>query len=401
MKDFVRFVTLASCLFAAGSRLASAQVQLVPKEDSLAGAKDEDVEGWNKSLAGTATINLVSNSSVVGQVDGTSLLFGLGLAGAADYVKGKSVLRTTLAISESVARTPVLDEFVKTNDVVQLEGLYNYFLTKKVGLYGRLAVTTSLFAATDVRAEPTTWIVKGETDPLKMDAFRLRLSDPGKPLTFNQSVGAFLDPKRSEKLSLNFRLGFGSRETFAKDVLVIDDNKDTAEVELVRLANVYQLGVEGFAGVSGKLEKGKVTYRTGLSVLFPMVNNDADNRSAGDLTRVGFEGNLTVNVFDWMSLVYNLAVTRDPQLFPAGQELTQIQNNLLLTFKYALVEKKKKKEPTAEEKALAEAKARAEAAETKLKALESDLSTCKSTCAKPDPATPATPAAATPAPATP
>lgn len=391
MKHLVCVVVLGS------SSVAAAQAQLVPKEDSLAGAKDEDVSGWNKSLAGIATINLVSNSSVVGQVDGTSMLLGLGLAGTADYVEGKSVFRSTLAISESVARTPVLDEFVKTNDVVQLEGLYNYFLTKKVGLYGRLAVTSSLFAATDVRAEPTTWIVKGETDPLKENSFRLRLSDPGKPLTLNQSVGAFLDPKRSEKLNINFRLGFGSRETIAKDVLVIDDNKDTAEVELVRLSNVYQLGVEGFAGITGKAEKGKLTYRAGASVLFPMVNNDADNRSTGDLTRIGFEGNLTVNVFDWMSLVYNLSVVRDPQLFPKDQQLTQIQNNLLLTFKYALVEKtKKKKEPTAAEKELAEAKARAEAAEAKLKTMETDLATCKTSCApKPEPA-PAAPSTTTP-----
>lgn len=401
MKHLVYVMAVTSSL--AGSRLASAQAQLVPKEDSLAGAKDEDVEGWNKSLAGTATLNLVSNSSVVGQVDGTSMLLGLGIAGAADYVHERSVFRSTLAITESVARTPVLDEFIKTNDVVQLEGIYNYFLTKKVGLYGRLAATSSLFAATDVRAEPTTWIVKGEVDPLKVGAQRLRLSDPGKPLTLNESVGAFIDPKRSEKFSLSLRLGLGGRETIAKDVLVIDDNKDTPEVELVRLSNVYQLGLEAFGGISGKLEEGKLTYRTGLSVLVPAVNNDADNRSAGDLTRIGLEGNVTVNVFEWMSLVYNLTVTRDPQLFAKGQELTQVQNNLLLTFKYAFVEKKKKKkEPTAAEKELAETKARAEAAETRLRTLEGELSTCKTSCTTPvvpptAPASaPATPPATTP-----
>jgi hypothetical protein len=391
MKHVSRLVVVMG-LFAGGG-VAFAQAQLVPKEDSLAGAKEEDVQGWNKSLAGTATLNLVSNSSVVGQVDGTSMLLGLGISGAADYVHMKSVFRSTLSISESVARTPVLDEYVKTNDIVQLEGIYNYFLTKKGGLYGRLAITTSLFPATDVRAEPTTWLVKGEATPLIVDGQRLRLADAGQPLTLNQSVGAFYDPKRSEKVSVNLRLGVGGRETFAKDVLVIDDDKNTAEVELVRLSNVFQLGVEAFGGVSGKLEKGKVTYRTGVSVLFPFVNNDKDNRSAGQLTRIGFEGNLTVNVFEWMSLVYNLSVTKDAQLFPKGQELTQVQNNLLLTFKYAFVEKKKKKaEPTAAETELAEAKARAETAETKLKTIETDLATCKTQCT--------TPPAPAPAPAT-
>lgn len=381
-----------------GAQTAFAQAQLVPKEDALEGAKEEDVEGWNKSLAGTATINLVSNSRVVGQVDGTSMLLGLGVAGTADYVKKKSVFRGSLSISESVARTPVVDEFVKTNDIVQLEGLYNYFLNKKVGLFGRLAITTSLFSSTDVRGVPTTWQVKGEATPLTTDGLRQRLSDPFKPLTLNQSVGAFIDPKKSDKYTINLRLGLGGRETIANGVLLIDDDKTTAQVDLVRLSNVYQLGLEAFAGVSGKLREGKLTYRVGAAVLLPAINNDKDKRSATDLTRIALEGNVTFNVFDWMSLVYNLTVTRDPQLFPKGNELTQIQNNLLLTFKYALVEKKKKdKEPTAAEKELADLKARAEAAEAKLKECETKLGACTMN-APPIPA-PAPAPAPSPAPA--
>ena len=404
--------TLISLILSAVSvsSIASAQTAVIPKDDTLKGAGDEDVEGWSPVLGLAGTLNLVSNSSVVGQVDGTSLLVGLGVSGGADYVKGKDVIRTTLSIAESVARTPVIDEFVKTNDVVAIEGIYNRFLNKKLGLFGRLNIQTSLFPATDIRGEATTWVRKNDMTTLATDAFRLRLADPLHPFTIGQSAGVFFDPKRSDKFSLSLRFGAGGRETFASGVLLIDDDKATDEIELLALNNVYQLGAEAFAGATGKLRDGRLTYRAGLAVLIPFVNNDKDDRSAFALTRVALEGNLTFNVFEWMSLVYSITVTKDPQLFPEGSELTQIQNNLLLTFTYSLVEKKKKaKEPTAAEKELADTKARAEAAETRVKELETSLATCPTNCPTtppaapaPDPApAPATPAPATPAPATP
>lgn len=382
-------VLLLSAAMAAAPATAAAQAQIVPKEDTLKGAGDEDVEGWNPTLTGSATLNLVSNSNVVGQVDGFSTLFGISVVGGADYVKAKHLFRGTLSVNESFARTPVVDELVKTNDAVKLEGLYNYFFAKKLGVYGRLSLQTSAFAAEDVRGVATTWVEKTDPPtPLATDAFRLRLADPFQPFTINEAAGLFSEPYGKEKLSLAMRAGLGGRHTFAENVLVIDDDKATPAVELLRLADVHQLGLEVFAGVTGKLKAGKVTYRAGVSFLLPFVNNDKFDRTAPELTRVGLESAVTFTVFDWMSLVYSLNVTRDPQLFPEGNELTQVQNSLLLTFNYTFVERTKKpKEPTAAEKELAEAKLRAETAEkakleaeTKLKELELQLGTCKAGC---------------------
>jgi hypothetical protein len=392
-------------LFALTSSAATAfaQAQVVPKDETLKGAGEEDVEGWNPALAGTATVNLVSNTSVVGQVDGFSTLFGLGIVGGADYVHDKHLFRGTLSITESFARTPVVDEFVKTNDVIAIEGLYNYFLKKKLGLFGRIQIKSSAFPAVDIRGEATTWVEKTDPPtPLTTAGFRQRLADPLAPFTLAESAGVFAKPLDKARLSLSLRAGLGGRHTLADGVLLIDDDKATPEVELLRLANVHQFGAEGFAGAAGKLKGGKLTYTAGLAVLLPVVNNDKFDRGVGALTRIGFEGSATFNVYAWMSLVYGLAITRDPQLFPEGNELTQVQTSLLLTFKYAFVEKaKKKKEPTAAEKELAEAKTRAEAAEkarleaeAKVRELEQKLGTCTGAC----PPAPATPAP-TPAPA--
>jgi len=362
-------IVLGGLLGSAGQ--ASAQAQIIPKDDTLVPADEKAVEGWNPTLGGAATINLVSNSNVVGQTDGFSTLFGLGVTGGADYTNGKHLVRNTLTVAESFARTPVVPEFVKTNDLVQLEGLYNYFATSSLGEFGRLALQTGLFPATDVRGEPTSWVVKpavagGMPQMLNSNALRQRLADSFEPFTINESIGAFAEPVHSDALSLSMRAGMGGRHTFADGVLVNDDDKATTPIELVRLSNVHQLGLEGFAGAQGKAQDGKLTYHAGLTVLVPFVNNDKFDRGVGTLTRIGFEGSVTVNMFEWMSLVYSLAIIRDAQLFPKDNELTQIQNSLLLTLKYTFVKRKeqdKPKQPTAAEAELAAAKQRADQAE--------------------------------------
>lgn len=385
---------LASLLLALlSSTSAFAQAQIVPKDETLTPADDKAPQGWNPTLAGTATVNVVSNSNVVGQVSGLSTLFGIGVAGGADYTDGPHVLHNTLSIAESFARTPVVDEFVKTSDQVQLEGLYNYFFTKDLGWFGRVALQSALFQATDVRGTPTSWVEKapdGTLTPLATNSFRQRLAGAFAPFTVNESAGVFANPQRDENFALSIRLGLGGRHTFASGVLLIDDDKSTPEIELLRLSDVHQLGVEAFLGATGKIKQSKVTYRAGFSVLAPFVTNDKYDRSIGTLTRLGFEGNLTFNVFDWMSLVYSLSVVRDAQLFPQGNELTQVQNNLLLTFKYTLVKKKGAQKLTPEQE-LANAKARATAAEAKAAELQRQIDACAPNCpalVKPAPAKP-------------
>jgi hypothetical protein len=356
-------VVIGASLCAGGT--AHAQAQLVPG-DAAKGADDKDIQGWNPFLGLTSTISLVDNSSVIGQVDGFSTLFGIGLLGGADHVHDEHLLRTSIALNESFARTPVVDRFVKTNDSVKLEGLYNYFMSKHLGAYGRLTLATTILATTDVRGTPTSWVdASGDVPtPLTTDGFTQRLAGAFSPFTVTEAAGGFADPVREDVFTLALRLGIAGRHTFADGVRVNNDAAMTPEVELLRLSDVHQLGAEVFAGAAGKLDKAKANYKAGVAVLLPSVNNDKFDRSAASLTRVAFEGNLTYAMSSWLSVVYSLAVTRDPQLFPAGKELVQVQNTILLTFQLNLVRKKEKaKEKTKEELELEDARRRAEAAE--------------------------------------
>ncbi|HUJ57518.1 MAG TPA: hypothetical protein VLX92_03470 [Kofleriaceae bacterium] len=355
---------------------AFGQAQVVPSDADKA-AEKTDVEGWAPYLSLNSSFALASNSDVVGQVNGISTLFGLGVTGGADYVHGPHLLRTSLAINEGFARTPAVDRWVKTSDAVKLEGLYNHFETPNLGEFARLSLGTSLFVTNDVRGMPSTWVEtvpNGTPITLTSNGLEQRLSDAFKPFTISESVGGFADPIKKDKLALSVRLGVGGRHTFANGVLALDDDKTTPEIELVELQDVQQLGVEAFAGATGKLDDNKANYKAGLSVLLPLVDNDKYNRSSTELTRIAFEGQLTFNVYSWMGLVYNVSIIRDPELFPAGSDKVQVQNTLLLTFQLSLIKKPEKpKEPTKEELELKAAVDRANAAEKRAEAAEKKL----------------------------
>ena len=304
-------------------------------EDVIIQPEDEDSR-FKFSLSTNASAALASNKDVVGEVDGFSTLFGLGVNAGMSYLNGNHIWTNSFSISESWARTPTVAQFVKNNDQVQLESLYNYFLLDWMGPFARLHMETSAFDTTVVTAEAENYSIKrlsGATDTTTTDS--IRLAKAFEPITFSESLGIFAEPIRTTPLTWKIRLGAGARETIAKGVLATKDDEDTPDViELIELDDVYQAGLEGFMGLEGKFDSGRFAYFAGFSALLPFLNNDAEDRSAVDLLRWGLRAGLNMSVTEWMGLNYNLTVLKDPQLLDA----TQVQNNLLLTFKYTFFE---------------------------------------------------------------
>lgn len=334
---------LASCVAGSvWSTTVSAQVvskdvtEIVP-DDEIKDLADKSRKGFDGTLAIGANVNLASNSNVVGQDDGFSTLFGLSLTGGLDYLYKRHELRNTLKISESWARTPVLDEFVKNTDALELESLYNYFLLDWMGVFGRLGMSTTLFKSESITSDAQTYQITrndGTVETLAPTS-RLELAGAFSPFTLNESLGVFAEPISEEALKLSIRVGFGARETFADGVLASQDDADTDNIELLELSSVFQGGAEGFVGVGGKFYDKRVSYSLGASLLIPFITNDDTDRSATDLARYGLVGEIGTSVFDWMSLIYQFRALRDPQLL---DEL-QVQHALLLTFNYTFIQR--------------------------------------------------------------
>lgn len=335
MKKLNGWWIVALSVVTASPALAQVTTQYVP-DTEIEVAPDEERRGFDGALSIGANFNLVSNSSVVGQVDGFSTLFGLSLTGGLDYLYGKHEWRNTLRINESWARTPVIDEFVKNNDIVELESLYNYFFASWVGAFGRFNVDTALLTTEAVTSDVTEYAIArtdGSTETITTDRFHL--ADAFQPLTLAESIGLFAEPISQPAIRASVRAGAGARQTLAEGVRVIKDDDATDAVEVTELADVFQAGLELFAGAQGRFAEDRLRYEVGAAVLVPFLNNDPQDRGAFDLTRVGLTGQISTSVFTWMSLNYQFRMVRDPQLVDA----VQIQNALLLTFQVDLVER--------------------------------------------------------------
>ena len=347
---------------------AEDETEYVPGEQPA--KSDDEVEGWNGKLALGANVNLSSNQDVVGETDGFTALLGLSTNGALEYNSGAHQWESNLLLNESFARTPSLGEFVKNTDTLALESLYQYYFLPWSGAFGEATFETSLFTTNNVTAEPRDYVV-ARTDGTEERFNQIgtfELAGPLDPTSVSESAGIFVKPVRKTPFTLVIRGGIGARETLAQGVRAVDDNPDTDVIEVTELRDVYQAGAEAFAGAQGEFPERDITYKIGGTGLLPLLNNDPQDRGAVELFRYGLTGQVNFNVFEWMSINYNARILRDPQLI----EKTQVQNNLLLTVKYSLIEAREpegEKPPTTEEK-LKMMQQRAEEAEGRVEELE-------------------------------
>ena len=407
MKSFLRVsAALTALMLSLGTARAQDAAEDVTNLQYVPGAEVKDLpqglqDGWHPTLTLGANLNLASNSSVVGQPDGFSLLIGLSVLGDLLFIAGNHDWKNTLKLTETWTKTPVVDEFVKSNDVLDVESLYRFFAWTWGGPFARLSLETPIFAAEQVSAEPQTYVLEGSdpaTDGITTDRFDL--ADPFQPLTLTESIGAFVAPVATPRLNVAIRAGFGGRHTFADGARLVTNADDPTAVTFVELLDVHQAGLELFAGIDGKTAEDRLSYNAGLAVLVPFLNNDERDRDGFELTRVAFEAGLTTNVFDWMSLSYQLRVVDDPQLLDA----VQVQNNLLLTFAFTVTSAEPPAEPTIDEQsaaAIAAAEERTRLAEERARLAEERARLAEERANEAQPATlPAPPTEPVPGPAT-
>lgn len=307
----------------------------VPKP--AAGAKKE---GWDGELSLGASTSLSSASNTVGKPDGVSFGLGLTVTSGLDFRRGSHEWRNSLTLGESFARTPAVDAFVKTQDALAFETIYLYKVRPIpwFGPFARATLDTSIFKGIDVRPSDTIYsIAQTDGSARVVSSQRLRLSDPFKPLMLKQSVGVLARPTNTPAAEVELRLGFGAREIFGNGQLAITDDATTKDlVEAKDLTNYSQAGAEFLALIKGALYGGKVTYRAGAEFMIPFLRTDEKSgKSAFELANIELGAKLSFKLVSWASLDYELKAVRLPQTV----DKFQLQNNLLLTFAYALVKR--------------------------------------------------------------
>jgi hypothetical protein len=330
-------------------------VEYLPGQEEIEGAEEPPPEGWEYNLSIGSGFSFGSSRSVIGNTDGNTWTVGVNVDGAANLRASGHEWRNTLTSAQAFTRTPLIDEFVKSGDQLMLRSIWLYHIPSApwVGPFFRFRLTTAIFAGRDVQAEQSTYQVTEIDGTVRtVDSDRLDLTDPFQPLTMGQTAGVFLRPLSDPALQAEFLLGFGLRETFAKDQLALLDDEDTAQLEVVELDSFVQGGTEGVATFWGEQQEGRVTYEAGIEVLIPFINDleEGDDRNALDLTNIDIGARLSFKLFEWASLDYSLRALLEPQLLDEWQ----IQNQLLLSIGFVLLEAAPEAEAEAEAPAEAE-----------------------------------------------
>ena len=299
-------------------------------------------DGWDFILVPGASVSMSDNRSVVGQLEGLTATIGINLKAGAAMRSGKHQFRTGLDLTEAFTRNPIIDQFVKSTDILKFEAMYKYDLLSWLGPYARFGLSTTLLEGFSVRADNTRWVINRTdgTQEFQRWATEFRLTDGFKPLQLRESVGFFVEAFSEKWLAIEFRAGFGGLHlladgqlAFAEEIALADGR---AQVLLTELASFNQAGIELGASLSGEAYEKKLVYSVGLEVLMPVIYalEDGDDRGTLDLTNIELNAGLSYKMLKWLSLDYVFRLVHVPQLI----DEIQIQNNLLLTASWTLFE---------------------------------------------------------------
>lgn len=333
----LRFATCAVAVLLAGSAVAQEATEILP--DQIDAGEVSEESGWKYRLSLGANINFGSSSNVIGAADGSTWTVGAILDSGAFLEEGNHEWRNTLLLSETFSRTPVVDEFVKSADSLEIESLYLFHVPSAVwfGPFARLTIDTAIFPGRDVRGSDTTYVstfLDGTTETVT--ATSLELTDPFQPLALSESVGFFLEPIKTDELTYEFLAGFGAQELFASGQLTVADDDTTPEVEVTELDDHNLAGLAAVTSLYGSFDEGRLTYDLGGEALIPFINDlpANDTRSAVDIANIQFFAGLSFQMVEWASVDYRFQAERQPLLLDEWQ----LQHALLLSFSYTFID---------------------------------------------------------------
>jgi hypothetical protein len=311
---------------------------------------DARPEGWSPAVSLGVTAAFANNSSVVGQIDGSSFSFGMKGDAALDYNHGLHEWRNTLGVVASVTRTPVITDFVKTSDNLNLDSIYLFHALSWFGPFVQFSGNTSMFRGTDVRPTPMNYVITRTdgTTAYLTHANSLTLSDPFRPLTFKETIGLFAQPYVSTPFAFELRAGAGAQEVLADGQLAVTGTTPNGQaasamlplpptpntddyVSVKQLSNANQLGPELAASIWGSFMEKRVTYKVNADVMTPAAHSalaPGDTRGAFALTNVQLDAKVSFHLVEWASIDYQFRALRQPQVV----DVFQVQNTLLLTF---------------------------------------------------------------------
>lgn len=284
----------------------------------------EKPKPWQFKLRVGSVFQLSSSRAVVGRIDGTTRSFNLDVHGEANWKCHKHEVRNRVDTNDLIVKTQNTGRWVPAADFVELESIYQYHASPRVGPFARAGLRSSVFLGRDLRTNAVMYELPDGS--LTGPRTEKRLTDRFVPLTLVQSAGVFYNPVKKPHFDVDLRGGLGVREVFADGQLGLKDDPATTDtVELVGLHSYAEAGVEAIVFVRGESWKEKVSYYLGGEFLLPLVRTSepGDDRSATDLISKTIKLGLAYKLAKAATILYELRIVHQPQLI----ESVQVLNN--------------------------------------------------------------------------
>ena len=195
-------------------------IQDVDKAAKLA-AKQKD--GWKNKLDVGATGASNSASNVVGSADGATYQIGIVLQGEAKLKAGQHAWNNELKLQHAQTRTPVIDQFVKSSDVLDLSSTWLYSLESIdwMGPYARFKLNTQVLEGYDVRSGDIN-VVKTELDGTEVksvtaDGDITDVTGFFEPLILTEGAGLFANPWEDKAFTLQAKVGAAMQQIIVQE----------------------------------------------------------------------------------------------------------------------------------------------------------------------------------------
>ncbi len=292
--------------------------------------------GWLLKAKSEFGINYGHNSNVVGQPDGTTLLLNLGIESGFDMKSGSHQWRGNLLISETFTQTPLIDEFINSQDSLKIDTMYLYYLVNMFGVYGRAGADMPLFAHYDYQAAPVDYsITQRDGTVNRRTDKKVQLTEPFSPLNLYAGAGPFSRVLSQKYANAEIMLGVGMKKTIVDGGdLVVNDNSDTPERELTEMSDVMQFGGESIIKFWGELSDGRILYSAQSVLMYPIYADpdpSKSNLSGMEILSVDLTAKAEFKIFSFMYLGYEMRAVREPLLV----DMWQVQNNIVLKISFA------------------------------------------------------------------
>ncbi len=336
----MRKYTLLAVLLAAASANAQNMDYLQSDEVQAAAAAkvaeakaaEAKADGWVLGVQLGSSIALNNTQNVAGTVtDGTTLQVGAVLGGKANLKKGNHEWQNNLNANFTLTRTPVMGAFIKTADNLEIKTsyLYAFEAVPWLGPFARARMQTQMWKTQLIYVDPTDLVQSDHEGVIHLGAEqRYTAANPFEPVQLRESAGFFARPADSKTIKAIFTLGAGAEEVLTGDGYAIDDNGDTPEIELKKLENSQELGLEIDAAAEGYITD-EIFWSVGANMLQPFVYSGADDVDLEgiELANIEFNAKIGIKLSKWLSLDYTFNAKRVPLVLDEWQ----ITNGLLLS----------------------------------------------------------------------